>query len=375
MAEKIVNSIFGVDPAMYSQLKNQQNYADALAVGNQYAVPGTMMNPSLGPLYTQAAQQGQLIGGGVGTLLGAQDPELQKITAIKQLSKQFDLTSPTGMREFSRALQQIAPNESIKAAKRADEMTQAMALQTKTYAEAQKALTEKVPKADDEAQRIRLDELKAQYGPQQGARIFRDELIQSKQKVAAAGAGKGSRNVLAVEAKRAESIQKNIDSGYTVLERLAEQENALQQGMIAGTGADARTAIATFAASIGLADPTLIAALANSKSFKANQNALAAAIAKQLGVNPTDKDFQASLAQFAANSDNPQASLLFIKQMRDKFSQRQKINEDMMTSYVESDGTFRNYKGPKMVTSSFSAGPSELENLLAEKARRDAGKK
>jgi hypothetical protein len=123
MAEKIVNSIFGVDPAMYSQLKNQQNYADALAVGNQYAVPGTMMNPSLGPLYTQAAQQGQLIGGGVGTLLGAQDPELQKITAIKQLSTQFDLTSPTGMREFSRALQQIAPNESIKAAKRADEMT------------------------------------------------------------------------------------------------------------------------------------------------------------------------------------------------------------------------------------------------------------
>jgi len=123
MAEKIVNSIFGVDPAMYSQLKNQQNYADALAVGNQYAVPGTMMNPSLGPLYTQAAQQGQLIGGGVGTLLGAQDPELQKITAIKQLSTQFDLTSPTGMREFSRALQQIAPNESMMAAKRADEMT------------------------------------------------------------------------------------------------------------------------------------------------------------------------------------------------------------------------------------------------------------
>ena len=364
MAE-IVNGIFGIDP----QLLAQQRQATDMAQAYKYA--------SLAP--SQQAQFGAYLGGsqlgrGAINLMGG-DTEMQKVSQIQQLSSQFDLTSPTGMREFARALQQIAPQEAMMAAKRADEMTQAMALQTKTYAEAQKALTEKVPKADDEAQRIRLDELKAQYGPQQGARIFRDELIQSKQKVAAAGAGKGSRNVLAVEAKRAESIQKNIDSGYTVLERLAEQENALQQGMIAGTGADARTAIATFAASIGLADPTLIAALANSKSFKANQNALAAAIAKQLGVNPTDKDFQASLAQFAANSDNPQASLLFIKQMRDKFSQRQKINEDMMTSYVESDGTFRNYKGPKMVTSSFSAGPSELENLLAEKARRDAGKK
>jgi L-fucose isomerase-like protein len=55
---------------------------------------------------------------------------------------------------------------------------------------------------------------------------------------------------------------------------------------------------------------------------------LAAAIAKQLGVNPTDKDFQASLEQFAKNTDDPKASLLFIEQMKDKFSKRQKINEE-----------------------------------------------
>jgi len=365
MADTIVSGLFGVDPQQLAQARQAADVNRAYQFAN--------LRPA------EQAQYGAYLGGSqlgrAATGLMGGDTELQKASAIKQLSTQFDLTSPTGMREFSRALQQIAPNEAMMAAKRADEMTQAMALQTKTYAEAQKALTEKVPKAEEEAQRIRLEELKAQYGPQQGAQIFSNELIRAKQNVAAAAAPKGGRNVLAVEAKQAEDLQKNISYGYTVLERLDEQVNALQQGMIAGTGADARTAAGTFAATIGLADKNLINALANSKSFKANQNALAAAIAKQLGVNPTDKDFQASLAQFASNSDDPQASLIFLNQMRDKFSQRQKINEDMMTSYVASDGTFRNYKGPKMVTSSFSAGPSELDKLLAEKARRDSGKK
>ena len=122
MADNIVGNIFGVDPSMYGQLKAQQNYAQALKVGSLAATPGTMMSPSLGPLYAQAAQQGQLVGQGVGALLGVQDPELQKISQIKQLSTQFDLSSPIGIREFSRALQPIAPNEAMMAAKRADEM-------------------------------------------------------------------------------------------------------------------------------------------------------------------------------------------------------------------------------------------------------------
>jgi hypothetical protein len=94
-----------------------------------------MMSPSLGPLYAQAAQTGQLLGQGVGGLLGVEDPELKKITAIQELSSQFDLTSPTGMRDFARSLQQIAPQEAMMAAKRADELEQAGLGRQKTAAE------------------------------------------------------------------------------------------------------------------------------------------------------------------------------------------------------------------------------------------------
>ena len=135
MADSIVGGLFGVSPEMYSQARNARDYAQVLDIGTRFAAPGTMMSPSLGPLYAQAAQTGQLLGKGVGGLLGVEDPELKRITAIKDLSSQFDLSSPTGMRDFARSLQQIAPNEAMMAAKRADEMEQAGLTRQKTSAD------------------------------------------------------------------------------------------------------------------------------------------------------------------------------------------------------------------------------------------------
>ena len=122
MADSIVGGLFGVSPEKLAQQRQARDYEQQMLAGRSAAMPGSMMSPSLAPFYQQATQEGQLIGRGVGALLGAQDPELQKITQIKQLSSQFDLTTPTGMREFAKSLQQIAPNESMMAAKRADEM-------------------------------------------------------------------------------------------------------------------------------------------------------------------------------------------------------------------------------------------------------------
>jgi hypothetical protein len=137
MADSIIGGLFGVTPEMYSQASNARDYARVLDIGTRYSAPGTMMSPSLGPLYAQAAQTGQLLGQGVGGLLGVEDPELKKITAIKDLSSQFDLTSPTGMRAFARALQQIAPQEAMMAAKRADEMEVSAATVTQKTRERQ----------------------------------------------------------------------------------------------------------------------------------------------------------------------------------------------------------------------------------------------
>ena len=106
MAE-IVNSLFGTSPEEYLSRRQRQDYLDAIAVGRGAAAPGTMMNPSLGPLYTQAAQQGQLIGRGVGAIagmLGVEDPELVKLRDVSDMRKSYDLNTPAGIRDYAKAL-------------------------------------------------------------------------------------------------------------------------------------------------------------------------------------------------------------------------------------------------------------------------------
>ncbi len=106
MAE-IVNSLFGTSPESYLSERSRRDYLDTLAVARQSAMPGTMMSPSLAPFYQQAAQEGQLIGRGVGAIagmFGVEDPELVKLRDVAQMRTQFDLTNPEGIRQYSKAL-------------------------------------------------------------------------------------------------------------------------------------------------------------------------------------------------------------------------------------------------------------------------------
>jgi hypothetical protein len=119
MADNIVGGLFGVDP---EQLMRQRQATDA-SNAFRYAQLDPLQQAKMS-IYQGSAGLGR----GIQGLLGG-DPELEKVSAIKQLSSQFDLASPTGMRDFARALQPIAPNESMMATKRADEM---MATQEQT---------------------------------------------------------------------------------------------------------------------------------------------------------------------------------------------------------------------------------------------------
>jgi hypothetical protein len=125
MAENIVSGLFGVNP---EQLMRQRQATDA-----SNAFKFAQLSPMERAQYS-IYQGGAGLGRAANTLLGG-DPEMQKISAIQQLSSQFDLASPTGMRDFARALQPIAPNEAMLAAKRADEMETSSLGRQKTQAD------------------------------------------------------------------------------------------------------------------------------------------------------------------------------------------------------------------------------------------------
>jgi hypothetical protein len=111
MAE-IVSGLFGVSP---EQLMRQRQTTDA-SNAFRFAQLDPMQRAQMS-IYQGGAGLGRAVTG----LLGG-DPELERVSQIKQLTSQFDLTTPDGARDFARALQPFAPNEAMMAAKRADEM-------------------------------------------------------------------------------------------------------------------------------------------------------------------------------------------------------------------------------------------------------------
>jgi hypothetical protein len=140
MAEKdIVGGIFGMSPEMYTMARDMAGQQRAATLAAQ---PGTMMNPSLAPLYAQAAQQGQLIGRAAGSLLGVEDPELMKIRDVQQMRTQFDVSTPAGLSQFAQALGQKGYTDlAMQAAQRAAELEQTVATAGLRKAQAEKAIS------------------------------------------------------------------------------------------------------------------------------------------------------------------------------------------------------------------------------------------
>jgi hypothetical protein len=111
MAE-IVGGLFGVSPEQLMRQRQALDTSDAFKFANLDQMGQAQFNIARG-----AAGLGRAIGG----LLGG-DPELEKISQIKQLSSQFDLTTAQGARDFARALQPFAPQEAMMAVREADRL-------------------------------------------------------------------------------------------------------------------------------------------------------------------------------------------------------------------------------------------------------------
>jgi len=124
MAE-IVGSLFGVSP---EQLMRQRQATDA-----NNAFRFAQLSP-MERAQMSIYQGGAGIGRAVTGLLGG-DAELEKVSQIKQLSSQFDLTTPDGARQFAQALQPFAPQEAMMAVREADRMEQAGLGRQKTQAD------------------------------------------------------------------------------------------------------------------------------------------------------------------------------------------------------------------------------------------------
>lgn len=172
MAERnIVGSLFGMTPESYEQALARRTSGDNLAAAQ--LTPG-----QLAGYYAMEAGSG--LGRATQGLLGVEDPELAKIRDVQAMRADYDVSSPAGLRAFAQALGQKGYTDlAIQAAARAADID-------KDIAAAVKSRRESTPAAEEQAKRIRLNELVEQLGEVEGAKQFNKEVQEGKIKVAAA---------------------------------------------------------------------------------------------------------------------------------------------------------------------------------------------
>jgi hypothetical protein len=114
MATDIVGGLFGITPEMYQQQMAQQGLQEGASLGQ--------MSPDAfgrSMLYAGASQLGR----GIGGALGGQDPQLQKISAIQALGKQFDITTPEGLMQAANAIKNQYPDVALGLTQNAQELS------------------------------------------------------------------------------------------------------------------------------------------------------------------------------------------------------------------------------------------------------------
>ena len=302
---------------------------------------------------------------------GYQSPTVQLLSMREQARKQFDTNTPEGLIQYAQFLNQ---NGDAAGARQAVILAQG---QNRRALEAEK-LQGEIGIQGREIKEIGVannpDLLQKAVVDKEGNIIRRvgDPYNRFSQKTTIDARQIGPKNVLEIDKKDAEELLKNRNSLEKSIPLLENSIVQLDKGIIGGTFSDARTALANALSSAGFKDPKITQYLASTKTFNANRIELATAIAKQLGVNPTDRDFQASLDRFAAASENPASSKLFLTEMVALKKQQLGDTNNALNFYRKNEGSFEGYDRP--LPRVFSGTGSELSGMSTEQLKQEIQK-
>ena len=102
MATDIVQGLFGMTPESYQQQRDAAALQQAAAFGRM-----DPMQAARTSIYYGANQ----LGGAIGGMLGAEDPQMRLISQRNALARQFDVNTPEGLAQYAGALQQTGDTQ------------------------------------------------------------------------------------------------------------------------------------------------------------------------------------------------------------------------------------------------------------------------
>lgn len=206
MAE-IVNNLFGLDPAAIQQ---QRELTD-INTAYKFAQLDPMQRAQFA-IARGAAGLGRDITGFLGG-----DEQLQKATKVRELSAQFDMTTPEGLRQFAQAVSPFAPDVATQATQRAADLSLTSAKTTKALRET------RIPTSGLGKLITERDELIA------GGLALNDPRILAYDKaIAAEGEGKGTKVALDLGGFAQLFAKKEAEAGgKNVADQIAKAQDAL----------------------------------------------------------------------------------------------------------------------------------------------------
>jgi hypothetical protein len=370
MAE-IVGSLFGVSP---EQLMRQRQATDA-SNAFRYA--------QLDPL--QQAQMSIYQGGaGIGRaaqgLLGG-DPELERVSKIKQLSSQFDLTTADGARQFARALQPFAPAEALLAVREAERLDTAAGTRAlnarKVMTEGNKLEWIGVEGKPDEKQQAVVDVATGNIIRRVGDPV---SVVTSRSSTSIKLPEGESEFVKQLGKNDANTVTKAMETRATslsTLQSLNKLESLNNQELISGTFATGRVGAANFLNTLGLASSADVSRIASSQQYdKVAKDVIFQTLGGKLGAGFSNEDRKFIEALIPQLESSPTARRQLIAYMRDK---NQQIADEAtrLESYARNNrglGGFE-YKIPRetLAPAGGAAKPEytlkELQDALAKKQK------
>jgi hypothetical protein len=255
MAEQfnVTQSLFGFTPENVQQglFRQAEQRAASLASAGGAAAPALFYGlrgaerAAVTPVFGQAPQV-QQAANVQAIIQQVQATGVDLATAEGQIALAQELSKYPEFIGMATALRQQAAEQSQKA-----QLNQAQI--TKEYALAQKAVTEKTPAALEQADRVRLAELQAQFGMEEGARRFRAERDIAGEKKAAAGVQQTPTEKATLPGKA--KLLENVETGALQAAKTNQTAEAIDRVLTSaftGFGADAKLRASQVAQAFGV---------------------------------------------------------------------------------------------------------------------------
>lgn len=412
----IVQSLFGITPEMYQQ--SQQARADQQALQYAQLTPFQQANYAIG-------RGANMLGGVIGRGLGGEDPELARITARQQISKQINYADPASIARGVEMLQQAG-----------DEQGAMMLADVYRKAESERALTQQrlrekasadpfqklvesgkytpasladyqvsgkpsdlvlyeKPEKPEKPVAPKIDKIGVAGGSNKAVFLdvnndlqfvydkdatgkqvrvpYTGPVDQTISKVTAtatsAGSKKGAEAIAELDSKRLNAAQ--VASGKAVEQAGLLQELLKTPQPISGSGAPARVGALRVFSTFGLTSSKDNEALGNADKFNALAGERVISFIKALGSNPTDTDREFARTIGPALEKGTKTNTDLINFLLERARKVVVDASEMEKHFYENDYSLRGFKSPFLT----DIDKPKVSNMSAEDLAKAAGGK